>query len=163
MYGANELKNYGYPCALPPLNNGSIRNHASDIGFNPTMDSRIVSALNFIDSTPIHLVSVDTTAAVVCLSSSRFRHLFKEHVGISFHQHLIRVRLSKAHNLIHSTDQPVARIGQLVGSRDVSHFTRDYKRAFGVTPGAHRRRSMRHDWPSYSSEKSHDSNLSASQ
>ena len=107
------------------------------------MDPRVLRALKFIESSPIHMVSLDTTATVLCISPSRLRHLFKEHTGISFHQHLMRVRLSKAHDLIRNTDHPVMHITQLIGGRDISHFTRAYKRAYGVTPGAHRRE--RHD------------------
>ena len=111
------------------------------------MDPRIERALKFIESNPTHLLSIDVTAASVSLSSSRLRHLFKAHVGISFHQHLIGVRLSRAKKLIHTTDHPVAHIWQLVGDRDISHFTRDYKRVYGVTPGADRRRRRVHTLP----------------
>lgn len=104
------------------------------------MDPRVLGALKFIESSPIQIVSIDATAAALCISASRLRHLFKEHMGVSFHQYLMAVRLSKAHDLIHDTDHPVIHITRLIGGQDLSHFTRDYKRAYGVTPGAHRRK-----------------------
>ncbi len=149
--------------SVPTCHSDRTTTHSSSSGerHQRSMDPRISRALSFIESSPTHLISIEITAASVSLSSSRLRHLFKDHMGISFHQHLMRVRLSRAKTLLHSTDHPVARIWQLVGDRDISHFTRDYKRVYGVTPGADRRRGAAHGSTTHSQECSSNPAISA--
>ena len=58
---------------------------------------RIKTVLEFVDASPIKAVTVEAAAALVFLSPSRFRYLFRQHVGLSFHQYVITLRLERAH------------------------------------------------------------------
>lgn len=99
---------------------------------------RIKKVLDFIESSPIESVSLEAAAAVLRISPSRFRHLFKDYVGVSFHKYVIRLRLERAHHLLRTTSFTVEKIAGMLGIQDLSHFARDFKRAYGVSPGATR-------------------------
>jgi len=105
---------------------------------------RISQVFSYIQSAPIHAISDESAARRVGLSSSRFRHLFKEHTGESFHQYVIRVRMERACQLLRTTELTIQQIGERIGV-DLSHFRRDFKRAFGTTPASFRKiNSKRH-------------------
>ncbi len=104
----------------------------------PSMDQRIATILDFIRSSPIDAVSLESAAAIVWISPSRLRHLFKEHVGVSFHKYVINVRLERARYLLRTTNCTVEQIAAMLGIQDRSHFAHIFKRAYGVSPGAAR-------------------------
>jgi len=106
-------------------------------------DCRIYPLIHFIESSPLEKISIDSAAEVMQLSTSRFRHLFKLLVGLSFHQYLIDLRLNQARHLLQTTDQPIHEIAAKLGINDLSHFRRDFKRNFGCSPGAYRAQKRR--------------------
>ncbi len=99
---------------------------------------RIKKVLDFLESTPSEFISLESASAVLSISPSRFRHLFKDYVGVSFHKYVIRLRLERAHHLLRTTSFTVEKIAGMLGIQDLSHFARDFKRAYGVSPGATR-------------------------
>lgn len=69
------------------------------------------------------------------LSQSRLRHLFTAELGVSPSQYLRRSRLEYARDLFGASSLSVKEVAVIVGFNDVSHFVRDYKAAYGQTPG----------------------------
>lgn len=112
-------------------------------GGETSLDHRVKAILDFIDSYPIDAVSLDSAAAVVRISPSRLRHLFKQHVGTSFHQYVMSVRLEHARHLLRTTNHTVEQVAAALGIQDRCHFGRIFKRFYGVSPGATRIRQVR--------------------
>jgi AraC-like DNA-binding protein len=100
-------------------------------------DTRIDRVLEFIAACPIE-VTLESAAAVVWISPSRLRHLFKQNVGWSFHKYVIKARLERACHLLRSTNLSVNQIAATLGIKDRSHFARVFKQAYGISPGAAR-------------------------
>lgn len=73
------------------------------------------------------------------LSESHTSRLIKEHLGISFKDYLIQLRMRQAKTLLRETDQKVADIADMVGYKNVNTFIRVFKAATGKTPGKFRR------------------------
>ena len=73
-------------------------------------------------------------ARSVKLSPSRLRSLFREEVGVSFQQCLKARRLLKAKKLLETTFFNVQEVMKEVGLKDKSHFSRDFKKAYGSPP-----------------------------
>lgn len=107
------------------------------------MDRRIESIISKIESDISRSWDTPTLASMVDLSPSRFRHLFKQETGTSPAQYLKELRLRKAKQMLRKTFLSVKQILKRVGIRSNSHFVHDFKKTYGITPTAYRRRIWR--------------------
>ena len=82
-------------------------------------------------------LTVADMAERVSLSPSAFAHLFREITGRSPYQFLKEMRLDKARELLIDGQLAVARVSKEVGYGSVSHFIREFRARFGVTPRAY--------------------------
>lgn len=74
--------------------------------------------------------------------SVRSIHRAMSQQGMTFSDALTRARMLAAHRMVsnrHLDDLSIGEIGRRVGLPDPSHFVRQYRRRFGVTPGSERR------------------------
>lgn len=81
----------------------------------------------------------DALARYVNLSWSRLSHLFKAETGLSLNQHLRTVRMKRAKSLLETTFLSVKETMLAVGFTDVSHFVREFKSIYNVTPSQYRK------------------------
>ena len=79
-------------------------------------------------------------ANVGFVSPSQLGRLFRQRLQISPLRYLKQVRLERAAQMLGSSVEAVADVARQVGYRNVSHFVRDFRRMFGVTPLTYRRR-----------------------
>jgi len=103
------------------------------------MDRRIELVISKIETEPAGSWDTPTLAALVSLSPSRFRHLFKQETGTSPAQYLKDFRLRKAEVMLRTTFLSVKQVLKQVGLGSNSHFVRDFRKIHGMTPTAYRR------------------------
>jgi transcriptional regulator GlxA family with amidase domain len=103
------------------------------------MDRRVELVISKIRSQTANPWDTATFAALVNLSPSRFRHLFKVETGKGPAQYLKEFRLRKAEKMLRTTFFSVKQILKQVGLGSNAHFVRDFKRKYGMTPTAYRR------------------------
>jgi AraC-like DNA-binding protein len=99
-------------------------------------DPRVRRAIELLK--PNRPSTINEVATDLNLSVSRFRHLFKQELGVSPKRYLKLVQLEQARNLITNSSLRIKEVAILVGLNDVSHFVRDYKINYGLTPSRHR-------------------------
>lgn len=80
-------------------------------------------------------------ATVAGLSRYHFLRTFKNVVGVTPHQWLLRLRLRDAAEQLLATNLPVTRIALNAGFDDLSNFIRNFRAEFGVSPRSYRSRS----------------------
>ncbi len=104
-------------------------------GTNETV-ARILSYLNdhFDEEVTLGMVSEH-----VELSTFRVAHLVKEVTGNTVRQHIRRLRIQRATELLTKTDQSCTEIAYAVGYCDQSYFIKQFKRQMGTTPSRYRR------------------------
>lgn len=78
-------------------------------------------------------------AALAHLSPFHFNVAFRNSVGSSPHEYLIRRRMERAQGLMLSTDKALSEIAGECGLADQPHLTRLFRRFVGETPAAWRR------------------------
>ena len=96
--------------------------------------SALFSVLEYMQSSldaPLRLVDI---AGVVGMSAYRFAHAFRKAAGTSPHQCLMRMRVSRAQELLESSNLSLGSIAITVGFVDQSHFTNVFRKAVGITP-----------------------------
>jgi AraC family transcriptional regulator len=79
-------------------------------------------------------LSLEEIAAIAQISQYHFLRLFKQSMGITLHQYILKCRVEKAKYLLQHSQLSVADIAIRVGFCDQSHLTRLFKRIVGVPP-----------------------------
>jgi AraC-like DNA-binding protein len=100
----------------------------------------LLRAKDLADSRYADPLTVDDLAAAAGLSRAYFSREFRRAYGESPHGYLLTRRLERAATLLRTTDRSVADICLSVGLTSIGSFTTSFKRAFGLTPTAYRRR-----------------------
>ncbi|HET9525644.1 MAG TPA: AraC family transcriptional regulator [Pyrinomonadaceae bacterium] len=102
------------------------------------MDRRIELIISLLKNDTSRAWDTDTLAALVNLSASRFRHLFKHETGSSPRQYLRELRLQKAEVLLATTFMSLKEIAESIGLVSLTHFMQDFKQRHGRTPREYR-------------------------
>ena len=84
-------------------------------------------------------VGLQTMCGLVQLSRSHFIRAFKKSTGLSPRQWLLHARITKAKELLLTSDRALVAIATDVGFADQAHFGRTFRLVTGETPGAWRR------------------------
>ncbi len=99
-------------------------------------DRRLRQVFDYIEDNIAGNISLGDLAAVVGLSVSHFKVLFREAVDLSPHQYLIRRRVERAKNLLGEGKLSICQIATESGFAHQSHLARHMRRVLGVTPKA---------------------------
>lgn len=103
------------------------------------MDRRVELVIEEIETDVARVWETAQLAALVNLSASRFRHLFKEETGVTIHQYLRERRLERAEFLLRTTFLSIKEVMSEAGVGSMSHFVQYFKARYGVTPSAYRK------------------------
>lgn len=88
----------------------------------------------------LHHLTLSEIAKSAGLSNSRVESLFKGELGKSPMQYHKELRLEKACELLEDPSLAIKHVRLEVGYQDHSHFFRDFKKHFGMTPSQYRER-----------------------
>jgi AraC family transcriptional regulator len=92
-------------------------------------------ALELMDAKLDSNLSVEFLASEVELSPAHFARAFRETFGLPPHRYLLHLRLERARRMLDGENAVLADVAQRSGFADQAHFTRFFKREYGVTPG----------------------------
>jgi AraC-like DNA-binding protein len=96
--------------------------------------TRLQQVLDYIQTHLDRELSLAELAEVINVSSTYFASLFKQTMGISPHQYVIKQRVERAKVMLKKTDFAISDIALQVGFSSQSHLTQQFKRITGVTP-----------------------------
>jgi len=102
-------------------------------------DRRLRQVFAYIEDNLAENIALADLAAVVGLSVSHFNVLFREAVGLSPHQYLIRRRIERAKDLLGEGKLSISQIATESGFAHQSHLARHMRRMLGVAPKALRK------------------------
>ena len=97
--------------------------------------SVIEPAVNYINgSYTKELLSISSLAKMCDITPEYFRRIFKERFGNSPISYINDMKISRARELLRSGMYSVSEAAELSGYTDLSHFSREFKKAVGVSP-----------------------------
>ncbi|UXX79699.1 helix-turn-helix transcriptional regulator [Reichenbachiella carrageenanivorans] len=97
------------------------------------VDKRILATLQYLDRHTRSVVSLEEMAEEMCLSESRFQHLFKEHTGLSYRRMQLWKRLVASFDQAKSV-KTLTELAHLSGFSDSAHYSKTFKESFGLRP-----------------------------
>jgi YesN/AraC family two-component response regulator len=83
-------------------------------------------------------ISLSALARQVGMSKYHLSHRFREVLGVTFRDYLLRVRLERAKALLATGHVSITEVAQNVGFGDLPRFDKVFKRYTGVTPSVYR-------------------------
>ncbi len=84
-------------------------------------------------------IVLEDIAAVVELNPVYFSVLFKKETEMNFSAYLLNVRMEKAKEMLCTTNETIAAIGESVGYRDSRYFSQTFTKTVGVKPALYRK------------------------
>lgn len=100
-----------------------------------TRSNLVVSSMKrYIEENALGSIRIEDVASMAGLSVSRAVHLFKEVLGYTMIQYTQEIRLSYALERIRYTDWTLEHISQSCGFGTYSHFHKQFKEKFGLSP-----------------------------
>jgi AraC-like DNA-binding protein len=95
-------------------------------------------ALRYFNEHYAEKITLDAVAAAVHLSPSYFSRLFKVEMKMNFSTYLSLLRVEKSKRLLADRSIPLVEVAGRAGFDDQSYFTKVFKKAAGLSPGAYR-------------------------
>ncbi|MBQ2677003.1 MAG: helix-turn-helix domain-containing protein [Clostridia bacterium] len=115
-----------------------VLDNASGLAYGHT-DDGISNAVKFIAANYDKPISLEDIADSASLSPFHFSRVFKQFVGFSPHEYLIKVRINEAQRLLKTTDMQIKEIAFKTGFSSESGFVTSFKNNTGMSPTTFRK------------------------
>jgi len=104
-------------------------------GLSPRVKSRVI---DYMQANIDQDIKLEQLAGEACMSTYHFSHMFKQSMGLSPYQFLLKQRMELA--AAELRDQvPIGQVGEHCGYGTASHFARAFRKEFRVTPRVYQR------------------------
>lgn len=97
---------------------------------------------DYVESHYMEDITLQDAAAQLHYSDAYFCRFFKQNFDKNFIMYLSEIRVEKAKELLSDVTVNVKDVGQRVGFRDSSYFTKVFKRVTGITPSEYRNKVL---------------------
>lgn len=101
-------------------------------------DKRIALLMEYVQQHLGENITVKDMADVACLTKSHMIRLFRQTLGTTPLQYVLRKKVQYAQYLLLSTDLTGAEVAQRIGIDDASYFIRLFRKSIGFTPQEYR-------------------------
>lgn len=127
LFGIHLLRHY---CTTP----ATVRTYKGGLS-----DFQLKSAIDYIRSHLDAQLSLENIAAELNLSHYYFCALFKQSMGVSPWQYVIRQRVERAKELLKNRELSISEVALACGFSNQSHLNKHFRSATGIAPGIYRR------------------------
>ena len=108
-------------------------NQIPEIKEKEIVDERLMTMLNRIQE-DYQTITLGDLAKEMYLSEPYVSKYIREKSGMTFGDHVKKIRLRRAKTLLKNSSVRVEEIAGMIGYQNVEHFNRLFKKEFGITP-----------------------------
>lgn len=119
-----------------------IDNETAPRVVNDEVQRQVEMAVEHIRTRFIESITVSQLAEMAGLSTSHFAAVFRQRIGVSPIELLLRMRLNAARDLLATTRLPIKQVARLCGFHSPQYFATLFARRTGQSPLAYRRRAV---------------------
>lgn len=101
-----------------------------------------IKAIHLLNSQFTDEITLDDIAKQIGVSPQYLSTIFKRETGSNFIDYLCKLRLDFSKKLLKNVDNPISEICFQCGYRNLSHFLRSFKQAYGCTPKEYRNKNL---------------------
>ncbi len=101
---------------------------------NKPLNANIKMMIEYIENEYMKNLSLKAISDSVCLSPGYASRMFKDHMGMSINDYVLKVRIQKAKKLLLNPHYQIQTIAENVGFSDSGYFTKVFKTSEGITP-----------------------------
>jgi len=105
-------------------------------------ERRISRVVRFVDANLGEPLTLERLAGIARMSDFHFLRVFREVMGVTPHQYILRARLRQAALRLKTGGDAVVEIALDAGFRDVSNFNHAFRAEFGMNPARFRGRFL---------------------
>lgn len=102
---------------------------------------RIGEAIAHLETNLDKEVTLDALVEISRMSKRNFIRAFQAAMGTSPISYLLQLRISRAEQLLRSSDNTITDVAFRVGFTDSNYFTRQFRKIIGISPRGYRKRS----------------------
>lgn len=102
------------------------------------IDDRVLKVMSYVKDNIRQEMNIETLASMACVTNAHLGRLFRQTLGYSPIQFVLRTRIQYAQRLLVTTTNSISSIAEDVGFNDVSYFIRLFKQKIGFTPQEYR-------------------------
>lgn len=104
------------------------------------IDQRVLKVIAYVKDNIQQEMTTESLANIACVTKAHLGRLFRETIGVSPIQFVLRTRIQHAQRLLVTTTRNVSTVAYEVGFNDVSYFVRLFRQKIGFTPQEYRER-----------------------
>ncbi len=120
---------------------GIVTRHSTDV--LAMEDRQIAEAVSFIRKNACQGINVAEVVENTLLPRSTLYRRFREALGRSVHDEIVRVRVARAKELLGKSEMPISEVAERAGFRHQEYLGVVFKAQVGMTPGQYRRQAER--------------------
>ena len=128
------MKLHAAELLLAILRDGGERREAGIERAGDEITGRIYASLIYVRSHFSEDLDVRSVAERLGISYSYFSRSFGRITGKSFKEYLTSLRMTKAYNMLLSSDMPVSEVALACGYENFSYFIAEFKKVYHITP-----------------------------
>jgi transcriptional regulator GlxA family with amidase domain len=91
------------------------------------------NAMTYIQNNYRENILLETLSEKACMSKRTFLRYFLKATGYSPIQYLLKIRISRACQILRESDMPLYEVSGFCGFRDSNYFSRSFKNSTGMT------------------------------
>jgi AraC-like DNA-binding protein/mannose-6-phosphate isomerase-like protein (cupin superfamily) len=138
---SNEILRFYLPILFMELVGNTTYTLSSDSTESST-NTLVIESLKRIEK-DYHSISLESLAKELNYNTSYLSEIIKERTGKKFIELVNEKRMKQAKFLLDSTDLPISEICHAVGLQNKTHFYKQFKHSYKITPGEYRKREKR--------------------